>query len=137
MGIEVDVTTRKSECYPGDVVEGTVTLTITAVSSCSRCCAGYALLAALAMKGLRRLLCRHSWKGETSPFYLSVVFVCTEKCSSTFFALKVRHKSNQEIKELDVHVLRSLGTKLLRLSWQNCSLGCSAPYRVWSTFRPH
>lgn len=32
MGIEMDVSTRRSECYAGDVVEGDVKLTVLAVS---------------------------------------------------------------------------------------------------------
>lgn len=34
MGIELDVSTWKNECYPGDVIEGAVKLTVSAVSSC-------------------------------------------------------------------------------------------------------
>lgn len=40
MGIELEVSTRQSESYPGDTVEGAVTLTVSAVSSCLSCCAG-------------------------------------------------------------------------------------------------
>ena len=45
-GIELDVTTRQSECYPGDVVEGNVKLTVKSVSLCASCCGGKALPAA-------------------------------------------------------------------------------------------
>ena len=36
MGIEIDVSTRKSECYAGDAIEGTVQLTVTAVRQRAR-----------------------------------------------------------------------------------------------------
>lgn len=64
MGIDMDVTTRQSECYPGDVVEGTVKLTITAVSSCASHGAGVnALHSAVAIK--RRVEKRLPCAGST------------------------------------------------------------------------